>query len=424
MLDIHFIEANQEHVINLLASRQLKNAAELVEKAIAINKERKITQQAYDLVASEAKEVSKEIEQLLKTGQNDTAEARKADSMQFKDALKKLDTCLKQHQKDLQETLYNIPNLPYKNTPIGKNEQDNTIISQVQSLPTAASNTLPHWELIEKYDLIDFKLGNQIAGAGFPVYKGKGARLQRALINFFLDEARAAGFEEIQPPILTNATSAYATGNLPDKEGQMYQLAGEDLYLIPTAETPITNLYRGKTLAKQAIPIQHVAYTPCFRREAGSWGKHVRGLNRLHQFDKVELVVITLPSLSYPTLETMRQYVEGLVTKLTLPYRVLSLCTGDLGFTAAATYDIEVFSIGQNRWLEVSSISNFETYQTHRMQTRYKEADGTTHLLHSLNGSALALPRIMAALLELNYDGDKITMPKILTKYLDFECIR
>ncbi len=424
MLEINFIEANQEHVINLLTSRQLKNAAELVAHAITINKERKITQQAYDLVASKAKEVSKEIEQLLKTGQKDAAEARKADSMQFKDALKKLDTGLKQHQKDLQETLYNIPNLPHAGTPIGKDEQDNKIISEVKPLPTAAANTLPHWELIEKYDLIDFKLGNQLAGAGFPVYKGKGARLQRALINFFLDEARAAGFEEIQPPILTNATSAYATGQLPDKEGQMYQLAGEDLYLIPTAETPITNLYRGKILPKQTIPIQHVAYTPCFRREAGSWGKDVRGLNRLHQFDKVELVVITLPSLSYPTLETMRQYVEGLVTKLALPYRVLSLCTGDLGFTSAATYDIEVFSIGQDRWLEVSSISNFETYQTHRMQTRYKEADGTTHLLHSLNGSALALPRIMAALLELNYDGDKITMPKILTKYLDFECIR
>ena len=424
MLEINFIEANQEHVINLLTSRQLKNAAELVAHAITINKERKITQQAYDLVASKAKEVSKEIEQLFKTGQKDAAEARKADSMQFKDALKKLDTGLKQHQKDLQETLYNIPNLPHAGTPIGKDEQDNKIISEVKPLPTAAANTLPHWELIEKYDLIDFKLGNQLAGAGFPVYKGKGARLQRALINFFLDEARAAGFEEIQPPILTNATSAYATGQLPDKEGQMYQLAGEDLYLIPTAETPITNLYRGKILPKQTIPIQHVAYTPCFRREAGSWGKDVRGLNRLHQFDKVELVVITLPSLSYPTLETMRQYVEGLVTKLALPYRVLSLCTGDLGFTSAATYDIEVFSIGQDRWLEVSSISNFETYQTHRMQTRYKEADGTTHLLHSLNGSALALPRIMAALLELNYDGDKITMPKILTKYLDFECIR
>lgn len=424
MLDINYIEAHKAEVIQALATRQMQNGARLVEQAILINKERKIAQQAYDLVASKAKEVSKEIEQLLKTGQKDAAEARKVESIKFKDALKKLDTDLKQHQKDLQETLYNIPNLPHAGVPLGKDAAANTIIYQVPTLPVAGKTTLPHWELIEKYNLIDFKLGTQLTGAGFPVYKGKGARLQRALINFFLDEARKAGFEEVQPPILVNATSAYATGQLPDKEGQMYQLKDEDLYLIPTAETPVTNLYRGKTLTKKDIPVQHVAYTPCFRREAGSWGKDVRGLNRLHQFDKVELVVITLPSLSYPTLERMREYVEGLVKQLELPYRVLSLCTGDLGFTAAATYDIEVFSVGQNRWLEVSSISNFETYQTSRMQTRYKDPDGEACLLHSLNGSAIALPRIMAALLELNYDGNEIKMPKVLTKYLDFDCIR
>jgi len=424
MLDINYIEENQEVVIEILSTRQIKHGAALVERAIAINKERKTIQQAYDMGAYKAKEMSNEIDQLLKTGQQDTAELRKLDYKAFKEGFKKLEIELKQHQKDLQEVLYNIPNLPHQSVTIGKDAQDNKVIYQVPSLPVSQTTTLPHWELIEKYDLIDFKLGTQLAGAGFPVYKGKGARLQRALINFFLDEAREAGFEEIQPPILTNAKSAYATGQLPDKEGQMYQIKDEELYLIPTAETPVTNLYRGKTLNKKDIPIQHVAYTPCFRREAGSWGKDVRGLNRLHQFDKVELVVLTLPKLSYPALEKLKLHVEGLVKKLELPYRTLSLCSGDLGFCSAATYDIEVFSVGQNRWLEVSSISNFETYQTSRMQTRYKDDNGDTYLLHSLNGSALALPRIVAALLELNYDGSQIKMPTFLTKYLDFDCIR
>jgi seryl-tRNA synthetase len=314
-----------------------------------------------------------------------------------------------------------LPNLPHEKVPLGKNAEENQVVYQVDELPVT-TNT-PHWELITKYDIIDFELGNKLTGAGFPVYKGKGARLQRALINFFLDEARQAGYEEIQPPILVNKDSVYGTGQLPDKEGQMYQLVNEPLYLIPTAEVPVTNLYRGQMLQEEQLPIRHAAYTPCFRREAGSWGSHVRGLNRLHQFDKVEIVTITLPAVSYQALELMRTYVEGLVQKLELPYRVLALCTGDLSFNAAFTYDIEVFSVGQNRWLEVSSISNFETYQANRLQLRYKDKQGHSHLLHTLNGSAIALPRIMAALLELNFDGHQIKMPKILTKYLDFDYI-
>ena len=423
MLDINYIEENKEAVIQRLASRQITQAKTLVEEAIGINQERKKTQLGYDTAACKANQLTKEIAQLITSGQSDTAASLKLQYKDLKTSIKELELQLQQHQKALQAILYEIPNLPHKNVPLGKNEQDNKVIYQVESLPVADKNTLPHWDLIEKYNIIDFKLGNQLAGAGFPVYRGKGARLQRGLINFFLDEARKAGFEEIQPPIVANTASVYATGQLPDKEGQMYQLTDETLYLIPTAETPITNLYRGKTLLERQLPIQHVAYTPCFRREAGSWGKHVRGLNRLHQFDKVEIVVLTLPQLSYHQLEWMLNYIVELVKKLGLPYRILSLCTGDIGFNAAYTYDIEVFSVGQNRWLEVSSISNFETYQTNRMQTRYKDQQGNTHLLHTLNGSALALPRIIAALLEINYDGNKIKMPEILKKYLDFDFI-
>ncbi len=423
MLEINFIEENKAKVIQGLESRQMKQAATLVEQALATNQKRKETQLAYDTASAQVNQLSKQIEQLIAAKQVDAIEPLKTQSKELKSHIKELETQLHEHKEALQAILYELPNLPSKNVPLGKSAEDNQVVYQVDHLPSSDSATMPHWELIAKYDIIDFELGNKLTGAGFPVYKGKGARLQRALINFFLDEARHAGYEEIQPPILVNKDSLYGTGQLPDKEGQIYQLVNEPLYLIPTAEVPVTNLYRGQMLQEDHLPIRHAAYTPCFRREAGSWGSHVRGLNRLHQFDKVEIVSITLPEVSYQTLELMRNYVEGLVQKLELPYRVLALCTGDLGFTAAFTYDIEVFSVGQNRWLEVSSISNFETYQANRMQLRYKDKQGHSRLLHTLNGSAIALPRIIAALLELNFDGDKIKMPKILTKYLDFDYI-
>lgn len=421
MLDIHFIEENKAEVIQGLESRQMKQAATFVEQALTINRKRKEAQLAYDTASAQANQVSKQIEHLITTKQTGAIEPLKTQSKDLKSHIKELEAQLNQHKEALQTLLYELPNLPSKNVPLGKSAADNQVVYQVDQLP-ATTNT-PHWELIATYDIIDFELGNKLTGAGFPVYKGKGARLQRALINFFLDEARKAGYEEIQPPILVNKDSVYGTGQLPDKEGQMYQLVNEPLYLISTAEVPVTNLYRGQMLQEEDLPVRHAAYTPCFRREAGSWGSHVRGLNRLHQFDKVEIVNITLPEVSYQTLELMRSYVEGLVQKLELPYRVLALCTGDLGFTAAFTYDIEVFSVGQNRWLEVSSISNFETYQANRMQLRYKDKQGHSRLLHTLNGSAIALPRIMAALLELNFDGHQIKVPKILTKYLDFDYI-
>lgn len=423
MLDIHFLEENKDKVIQGLERRHMQQAATLVDKTLTINKKRKEAQLAYDNASAQANQLSKQIEQLIAARETGNLEPLKAQSKELKLLIKQLETQLRQHEETLQSLLYELPNLPHESVPFGKNAGDNQNIYQVEQLPSASSTTIPHWELIAQYDIIDFELGNKLTGAGFPVYKGKGARLQRALINFFLDEARQAGYQEIQPPILVNKDSLYGTGQLPDKEGQIYQLTNEPLYLIPTAEVPVTNLYRGQMLQEDQLPILHAAYTPCFRREAGSWGSHVRGLNRLHQFDKVEIVAITLPEVSYQTLELMRSYVEGLVQKLELPYRVLTLCTGDLGFTAAFTYDIEVFSVGQNRWLEVSSISNFETYQASRMQLRYKDRQGHSHLLHTLNGSAIALPRIMAALLELNFDGHQIKIPKVLTKYLDFDYI-
>lgn len=423
MLEIHFIEENKAKVIQGLESRQMKQAATLVEQALTINQKRKEAQLAYDTASAQANQLSKQIEQCITAKQPGAVESLKRQSKELRSHIKELETQLYQHREALQTLLYELPNLPSKNVPLGENAEENEVAYQVDELPVTDSSRVPHWELATKFNIIDFELGNKITGAGFPVYRGKGARLQRALVNFFLDEASQAGYEEIQPPILVNKDSVYATGQLPDKEGQMYQLVNEPLYLIPTAEVPVTNLYRGQMLQEDQLPIRHAAYTPCFRREAGSWGSHVRGLNRLHQFDKVELVVITLPEVSYQALESMRSYVESLVQKLELPYRVLALCTGDLGFNAAFTYDIEVFSVGQNRWLEVSSISNFETYQANRMQLRYKDKQGHSRLLHTLNGSAIALPRILATLLELNFDGNKIKIPQVLTKYLDFDYI-
>jgi seryl-tRNA synthetase len=331
---------------------------------------------------------------------------------------------LKSIEEELRQLLYTIPNVPNPIVPAGNSDEDNKVISTHGEAPKLYNNAKPHWELIEKYDIIDFELGNKITGAGFPVYKGKGAKLQRALVNFFLDEGCKAGYNEVQPPILINQESGIATGQLPDKEGQMYHATEDDYYLIPTAEVPITNIYRGEILKEEELPKKHVGFTPCFRREAGSWGSHVRGLNRLHQFDKVEIVQIQHPDKSYDALDDMSNYIQSLLKKLELPYRVLLLCGGDLGFTSAITYDMEVFSAAQEKWLEVSSVSNFETYQANRLKLRFKGADKKSQLLHTLNGSALALPRIVAAILENNQTAEGIKIPKVLVPYCGFEWIK
>lgn len=341
-------------------------------------------------------------------------------SKELKENLKKVKSDLSECEESLKLALYNIPNIPSEDCPIGKSSKDNKVVF-CSEIPEV-KHKVPHWELIKDFDIIDFPLGTTLTGAGFPVYKGKGAQLQRALINFFLDEGNKNGAKEFELPILVNTDSLYGTGQLPDKEGQMYFATG-DFGLIPTAEVPLTNMYRNKIVGADELPIKLTGFTPCFRREAGSWGANVRGLNRLHQFDKVELVVISDPEESYKILEEMRVYVEGLVQKLELPYRVLALCTGDLGYNAAFTYDIEVYSVGQDMWLESSSISNFLTYQANRLQLKYRTKDGELRLVHTLNGSALALPRIVAALLELNFDGEKIRIPKVLQPYTHFDCI-
>ncbi|MBC8109454.1 MAG: serine--tRNA ligase, partial [Verrucomicrobia bacterium] len=335
---------------------------------------------------------------------------------------KNLAEAIEQTEQDLYNVLVNLPNLPHPSVPEGRTSEENELVLSKGEIPVLYEKAVPHWDLIKQYDIIDFELGNKITGAGFPVYKGKGAKLQRALINFFLDEAAKAGYTEIQPPILINRDSGFGTGQLPDKDGQMYFATEDELYLIPTAEVPITNIYRDVIVDEKELPIKNVAYTPCFRREAGSWGSHVRGLNRLHQFDKVEIVQIRKAEESYQTLEEMSGYVQSLLQKLELPYRVLRLCGGDMGFTSALTYDMEVFSVAQGRWLEVSSVSNFETYQSNRLKLRYK-TEGKTQLLHTLNGSALALPRIVAAILENNQTENGINLPKILHSYTGFERI-
>ena len=423
MLDIHYIRANKALVIQGLQKRHFNNPAEAVEKLLAIDQQRRATQLSVDNTAAQLNQLTKQIGQLMQQGTKEKVAAAREQTTALKLTIKKLAQQLRVHEEALQHALYEVPNLPNADVPEGKNAADNMIVYQSDEVLVNNSAQLPHWELAQKYALVDFELGNKIVGAGFPVYKGQGARLQRALINFFLDEARHAGYEEIQPPIVVNEVSAYGTGQLPDKEGQMYQLQDTTCYLIPTAEVPLTNLYRDEILSKDALPIKNVAYTPCFRREAGSWGSHVRGLNRLHQFDKVELMQIRLPEESYEALQEMCAYVQRLLEKLELPYRVVKLCGGDLGFTAAFTYDLEVWATGQQRWLEVSSISNFETYQTYRMQLRYRDKHHKTCLLHTLNGSALALPRIVAALLENNQTASSISMPSILQPYTGFKAI-
>jgi seryl-tRNA synthetase len=423
MLLVNQIRENYAQVLAGLQKRNIPNVETILEQLVALDDLRKSTQSQRDQIQAEANTISKQIGILMKEGKAEEATAIRERTAEIKVQIKELDEQNAKAEEDLKALLYTIPNVPHTSVPSGRSAEDNEVVFSHGEIPALFEGKLPHWELIKKYDIIDFDLGVKITGAGFPVYKGKGARLQRALINFFLDQALAAGYLEVQPPILVNEDSGYGTGQLPDKEGQMYFASADNLYLIPTAEVPLTNLYRDVILNETDLPVKNVGYTPCFRREAGSWGAHVRGLNRLHQFDKVEIVQITHPDQSYETLESMSSYVQGLLKKLELPYRVLRLCGGDMGFTSALTYDMEVFSAAQERWLEVSSVSNFETYQTNRLKLRFKGEDKKTQLAHSLNGSALALPRIVASILENNQTPDGILMPKVLHPYLGFDKI-
>jgi seryl-tRNA synthetase len=423
MLLVNQIRDNYTPVLVGLQKRNFPNSEAILFRILELDDLRKSTQSQRDQIQAEANGLSKQIGVLMKEGKTADALLMKDRTSELKVRIKELEEQYTKAEEELKALLYTVPNIPHFSVPSGKSAEDNEIVLHHGQIPGLFPEKLPHWDLIKKYDIIDFDLGVKITGAGFPVYKGKGARLQRALINFFLDEALAAGYTEIQPPVLVNEDSGFGTGQLPDKEGQMYFAAADQLYLIPTAEVPITNLYRDVILSEDDLPIKNVGYTPCFRREAGSWGAHVRGLNRLHQFDKVEIVQITHPDESYETLESMSSYVQGLLQKLELPYRVLRLCGGDMGFTSALTYDMEVYSAAQERWLEVSSVSNFETYQTNRLKLRFKGEDKKTQLAHSLNGSALALPRIVAAILENNQTPEGIRMPKVLHSYLGFDSI-
>lgn len=423
MLQLQTLRENTQAVIDGLAKRHLKDASELVNKALELDKQKRALLTDTQERETKANADSKKIGEMMKSGKADEATTLRAQVAQEKEIIKANGVLLESVDKELTQVLYKIPNVPATNVPAGKSAEDNLYEAPIGEIPTLSSDALPHWELIKKYDIIDFELGVKIAGAGFPVYKGKGAKLQRALINFFLSEADMAGYIEMQPPIVVNEDSGYGTGQLPDKEGQMYFVNADGLYLIPTAEVPITNLYRDVIVNEGDLPIKNAGYTPCFRREAGSWGAHVRGLNRLHQFDKVEIVQVCKPEDSYRILEEMSEHVAGLLKKLELPFRRLLLCGGDMGFNSAMTYDFEVFSAAQQRWLEVSSVSNFETYQANRLKLRYKNKEGKMQLLHTLNGSALALPRIVAAILENNQTPEGIKIPKVLVPWTGFERI-
>lgn len=422
MLEVNIIREQKEKVIKGLQIKNYTNAQEDVELVLSKDTERKAAQFELDGLLSESKKAAQQIGMLLKAGKKEEAQQAKHTVGQLKETEKILKEKLKNLENDVLHLLYKLPNVPNERVPAGKSDADNVVLSEDSFEVELPKNALPHWDLIKKYDIVDFDLGNKITGAGFPVYKGKGARLQRALINFFLDEATKAGFEEVIPPLLVNEESGLGTGQLPDKEGQMYHMTLDNLYLIPTAEVPITNIYRDVIVKEDQLPIKNVGYTPCFRREAGSWGAHVRGLNRLHQFDKVEIVQITKPDESYAKLEEMLNYVKGLLKKLELPFRTLLLCGGDTSVAAALTYDLEVYSAAQEMWLEVSSVSNFETYQANRLKLRYKE-DKKSVLLHTLNGSALALPRILASILENNQTPTGIRIPEVLVPYCGFETI-
>ena len=422
MLTLKYITENPQEVIARLAKKQFR-AEELISRVIELDTQRKQTQTAADQALAQSNALSKEIGLLFKQGKTDEATAAKEQTTELKKTIQDLTELQASLEQQLTDLLVQIPNVPHLSVPEGRHAEDNLIERSGGDVPQLPAGALPHWELAKKYDLIDFELGVKITGAGFPVYKGKGARLQRALINFFLDNARDAGYLEVQPPYVVNAASGYGTGQLPDKEGQMYHATADDLYLIPTAEVPVTNIYRDVILNESELPIKNTAYSACFRREAGSYGKDVRGLNRLHQFDKVEIVQIQHPDKSYESLTEMVNYVQTLVEKLELPWRILRLCGGDMSFTSALTFDFEVYSAAQQRWLEVSSVSNFENYQANRLKCRFKGNDKKTQLCHTLNGSALALPRIVAALLENHQTPDGIRIPAALVPYTGFELI-
>ena len=423
MLTLKTITESRDEVIRRLTAKHF-DATEYIDKVIALDTTRRNTQSELDANLAEINNISKMIGALMKEGKKDEAETAKTKVSELKEISKKLDETKENAEKSIHDILVLIPNLPNDSVPAGKGAEDNLCEKMGGVIPTLPEDALSHWDLAKKYNLIDFELGVKIAGAGFPVYMGYGARLQRALIDFFLDNAREAGYLEVQPPYVVNADSGYGTGNLPDKEGQMYHCGLDDLYLIPTAEVPVTNIYRDVILDKNSLPIKNTAYSACFRREAGSYGKDVRGLNRLHQFDKVEIVRIDTPEHSYQSLQEMVDYVEALVEKLELPWRILRLCGGDMSFTSSLTFDFEVYSAAQKRWLEVSSVSNFESYQANRLKCRYRDENKKTQLCHTLNGSALALPRIVAALLENNQTPEGIRIPKALVPYTRFEMIK
>lgn len=422
MLQVSYIRDNREQVLERLAVKNFKQP-ELVDEVIGLDEKRRQTQNQMDNVASQANSAAKQIGELMRNGKKDEAEAIKANTGKWKEEGKQLGEQLAALEAELQDKLVLLPNLPHSSVPKGITPEENEVVLENGSIPELPAGSLPHWELAAKYNLIDFELGVKITGAGFPVYKNKGAKLQRALINFFIDEAEKAGYSEVSVPLMVNEASGFGTSQLPDKEGQMYYVGIDNLYLIPTAEVPITNLYRDVILKADELPVKNCGHTPCFRREAGSYGAHVRGLNRLHQFDKVEIVQVVHPDNSYDVLEGMSAHVQSLLQKLGLPYRVLRLCGGDMGFGSALTYDMETWSAAQGRWLEVSSVSNFETFQSNRLKLRFRNAEGKTQLAHTLNGSALALPRIVATLLENNQTERGVKVPECLVPYTKFEWI-
>jgi seryl-tRNA synthetase len=422
MLEIAFIRQSPEVVIDRLAVKNV-DAKTAISEILTLDEKKRAVQTKLEDLLAELNKASKEIGDLYKAGKKQEADDLKGKTIAWKQEITNLEAEVKKAEQDVQDKLVLLPNLPNTSVPKGKTPEDNEVVFTQGDMPKLPEGALPHWDLAKKYDLIDFETGVKITGAGFPIYKGRGARLQRALINFFLDKATEAGYLEIEPPIMINKDSGFGTGQLPDKEGQMYHVTIDDLYLIPTAEVPITNMYRDLIVEEESLPIRNCGYTPCFRREAGSYGKDVRGLNRLHQFDKVEIVQIQHPDKSYQTLEEMREYVAGLLKMLELPFRTLKLCGGDMSFASALTYDMEVYSAAQKRWLEVSSVSNFETFQSNRMKLRIKKGKDKPRLAHTLNGSALALPRIVASLLENNQTDKGIRIPKALVPYTGFEYI-
>ena len=422
MLTLKLLRENPEFVIAKLAVKNF-DAREIVEKIIALDQNRRALQAELDSCLAEQKKKAAQIGGLMKEGKREEAEAVKAEVAALKTRSAEIEKTSQENNNELDSLVVLLPNIPCDMVPQGKTAEDNVVVKTGNEIPELGENKLPHWELAKKYDIIDFDLGVKLTGAGFPVYKGKGARLQRALINFFLDFNTNAGYQEVEPPIMVNEASGFGTGQLPDKEGQMYHATADNFYLVPTAEVPVTNIFRDMILANNEFPVKMTAYTPCFRREAGSYGKDVRGLNRLHQFDKVEIVRVEKPEDSYAALDEMVAHVESIVKALGLPYRILRLCGGDMSFTSAITYDFEVYSAAQERWLEISSVSNFESFQSNRLKLRYKDADGKTQLAHTLNGSSLALPRVVAALLENNQKGDRIEIPEALRPYTGFDYI-